>query len=97
MLHESDLIKSTAPFRLLETDYTIALPIHKAITIIITSCDVLHSWSVPSLGVKVDACPGRLNVVNIVLLRESQFYGQCSEICGVHHGFMPIVIKSYYV
>jgi heme/copper-type cytochrome/quinol oxidase subunit 2 len=81
---------------LLETDYTLTLPVHRTIQIIVTSNDVLHSWAVPSLGIKLDACPGRMNIVNVLILRESQYYGQCSEICGVNHGFMPIVIKSKY-
>jgi Cytochrome C oxidase subunit II, periplasmic domain len=55
---------------------------------------VLHSWAVPSLGIKIDACPGRLNQVSLYLLRKGTFYGQCSEICGVNHGFMPIVVES---
>jgi cytochrome c oxidase subunit 2 len=58
----------------------------------VTSADVLHSWAVPSLGVKVDACPGRLNQVSIFIKRQGIYYGQCSEICGVNHGFMPIGI-----
>jgi cytochrome c oxidase subunit 2 len=54
----------------------------------------LHSWAVPSLGIKVDACPGRLNQTSLFLLRDGVFYGQCSEICGVGHGNMPIVVES---
>ena len=61
---------------------------------IITASDVLHCWAVPSLGIKVDAVPGRLNQGSIFLKRLGIFYGQCSEICGVNHGFMPIVVKS---
>jgi len=60
----------------------------------VTAADVLHSWAIPSLGVKVDACPGRLNQVFLFLKRQGTFYGQCSEICGVNHGFMPIVLQS---
>ena len=62
--------------------------------LLITSADVLHSWAVPSLGVKVDACPGRLNQVFMFVKREGVFYGQCSELCGVNHGFMPIVVQA---
>jgi hypothetical protein len=61
---------------------------------LVTSTDVLHSWAVPSLGVKLDACPGRLNQISIQMTREGKFYGQCSEICGLNHGFMPIVVES---
>ena len=61
---------------------------------LVTAADVLHSWAVPSLGIKVDACPGRLNQVFLFFKREGVFYGQCSEICGINHGFMPIVVQS---
>ncbi|CAM9328308.1 unnamed protein product, partial [Sphacelaria rigidula] len=53
-----------------------------------------HSWAIPSLGVKVDSCPGRLNHLFLFLQRDGVFYGQCSEICGVNHRFMPIVVKG---
>ena len=81
-------------FRLLEVDNRLILPRNTHIRFVITSNDVLHSWSIPSLGIKVDACPGRLNEVSAVVYRNSVFYGQCSEICGVLHGFMPIVIQT---
>jgi cytochrome c oxidase subunit 2 len=80
--------------RLLEVDYRTKLPINKNIKILVTSADVLHSWAVPSLGIKIDACPGRLNQVFLYLLRTGVFYGQCSEICGVNHGFIPIVVEG---
>jgi heme/copper-type cytochrome/quinol oxidase subunit 2 len=64
---------------------------------LVTATDVLHSWSVPSLGIKVDACPGRLNEVTVRVNRCSIYYGQCSEICGVFHGFMPIVVETVSV
>ncbi len=80
--------------RLLEVDNPIYLPVNTHIRVIITATDVLHSWAVPSLGLKVDAVPGRLNQISIYLKREGTFYGQCSEICGVNHGFMPIVVKG---
>ena len=60
----------------------------------VSAADVLHSWAVPSFGVKVDACPGRMNHASIFIKREGVYYGQCSEICGVNHGFMPIVIRA---
>ena len=81
-------------FRLLEVDNRVVLPVNTPIRVLVTAADVLHSWAIPSLGVKVDACPGRLNQVSLFLKREGLFYGQCSEICGVNHGFMPIVIQS---
>ena len=80
--------------RLLEVDNTVALPVNTHIRVIVTAADVLHSWAVPSLGVKVDAVPGRLSQVSIFLKRLGTFYGQCSEICGVNHGYMPIKIES---
>jgi cytochrome c oxidase subunit 2 len=76
--------------RLLETDHPLLLPAFTPIRFIITSSDVLHSFAIPSLGIKLDACPGRLNQVFTFINREGEFYGQCSEICGVQHGFMPI-------
>jgi len=79
--------------RLLEVDNHLILPLNKSIRLLITSADVLHSWSVPSLGVKMDACPGRLNQVGLFINRPGVFYGQCSEICGTNHGFMPIVVE----
>lgn len=81
-------------FRLLEVDNRVVLPVNTHIRVLVTGADVLHSWAVPSLGVKVDSCPGRLNIVNLFIKREGVFYGQCSEICGVNHGFMPIVVQS---
>ena len=80
--------------RLLEVDNRLVLPTNTHIRVCITSADVLHSWAVPSLGVKIDACPGRLNIVSIYIDRVGVFYGQCSEICGVNHGFMPIVVHT---
>jgi len=82
----------TGAFRLLEVDKRVALPINTHIRLLITAADVLHSWAVPSFGIKVDACPGRLSQASLFLKREGVYYGQCSEICGVNHGFMPIVV-----
>lgn len=80
--------------RLLEVDRQLVLPSQTHIRLLVTSSDVLHSWAVPSLGIKIDAVPGRLSQVNLFLKRQGTFYGQCSEICGVNHGFMPIAVKS---
>jgi len=93
MVLEEDLY--IGALRLLEVDSRIVLPVKVHIRILITSADVLHSWSVPSLGVKLDACPGRLNQTNVYIKRKGVFYGACSEICGVNHGFMPIVIQVH--
>lgn len=81
-------------YRLLEVDNRIVLPINKKIRVIVTSGDVIHSWAVPSLGIKTDAIPGRLNQTSMSLNREGVFYGQCSELCGVGHAFMPIVVQG---
>lgn len=86
MIPEEDLIEGH--LRLLEVDARLVLPIEKQLRLFITATDVLHSWAVPSLGVKLDACPGRLNQVALWIKRSGVYYGQCSEICGINHGFM---------
>lgn len=80
-------------FRLLDVDNRIILPTNNQIRILVSAADVLHSWTVPSLGIKVDATPGRLNQTNFLINRPGLFYGQCSEICGANHRFIPIVIE----
>ena len=92
MVVEEDLMDGS--LRLLEVDSRLFLPIEKQLRLFITASDVLHSWAVPSLGVKLDACPGRLNQVALWIKRSGVYYGQCSEICGVNHGFMPIVVQA---
>lgn len=92
MIPEDDL--QVGQLRLLEVDNRVVLPVNTHIRVIITSADVLHSWAIPSLGVKCDAVPGRLNQTPLFLKREGVFYGQCSELCGANHGFMPIVVES---
>nr|ABM53854.1 cytochrome oxidase subunit II [Pseudomops sp. 2 DJGI-2006] len=84
-------------FRLMDVDNRATLPVNTFIRIIITATDVLHSWTVPSLGVKADATPGRLNQTSFLINRPGILYGQCSEICGANHSFMPIVIESISV
>nr|AML25572.1 cytochrome c oxidase subunit II [Anobiinae sp. BMNH 1274383] len=81
-------------FRLLEVDNRIILPYNSQIRLMVSAADVLHSWTIPSLSVKIDATPGRLNQTSFFLNRTGIFYGQCSEICGANHSFMPIVIES---
>ena len=80
-------------FRLLDVDNRIVLPINNQIRILVSAADVLHSWTIPALGVKVDATPGRLNQTNFLINRPGLFFGQCSEICGANHSFIPIVIE----
>jgi cytochrome c oxidase subunit 2 len=92
MISTNDLELGT--FRLLEVDNRVVLPINTHVRLLVTAADVLHSWAIPSFGVKVDACPGRLSQASLFIKREGVYYGQCSEICGVNHGFMPIVVKG---
>nr|QYC35483.1 cytochrome c oxidase subunit II [Cyphonocerus sanguineus klapperichi] len=81
-------------FRLLDADNRLALPYNSIIRMMVSSTDVIHSWALPSSGVKIDATPGRLNQTNFFMNRVGMFFGQCSEICGMNHSFMPIVIES---
>jgi len=80
--------------RNLDVDERLVLPTNTLIRLLITGADVIHSWAVPSLGVKCDAVPGRLNQVWLTIQRPGVFYGQCSEICGANHSFMPIVVEA---
>nr|AAN61488.1 cytochrome oxidase subunit 2 [Psychoda sp. ATB-2002] len=81
-------------FRLLEVDNRVVLPMNSQIRIIVTAADVIHSWTIPALGVKIDGTPGRLNQSNFYINRPGLYFGQCSEICGANHSFMPIIIES---
>jgi len=92
MIPEEEL--KEGQLRLLEVDRKLWLPVNTNIRILVTAADVLHCWTVPSVGVKIDCVPGRLNQASMFLKREGLFYGQCSELCGVNHGFMPIAIKA---
>lgn len=92
MIPEEDL--ELGQLRLLEVDNRMVVPINTHIRVIVTAADVLHSWAIPSLGIKCDAIPGRLNQTSLFVKREGIYYGQCSEICGINHGFMPIVIEA---
>lgn len=91
---EANWIKDLPAYRLLTVDNHLFIPTRTQVRAVITSSDVLHSWAVPALGVKLDACPGRLNQTSVFIKREGIYYGQCSELCGVNHGFMPIGIVS---
>nr|AML25629.1 cytochrome c oxidase subunit II [Staphylinidae sp. BMNH 1274679] len=81
-------------FRLLDVDNRIAIPYQSQIRMLVSAADVLHSWTIPALSVKIDATPGRLNQINFFINRTGIFFGQCSEICGANHSFMPIVLES---
>nr|YP_192890.1 cytochrome c oxidase subunit II [Gryllotalpa orientalis]AAT64921.1 cytochrome c oxidase subunit II [Gryllotalpa orientalis] len=84
-------------FRVLDVDNRTTLPMNIQTRILVTASDVIHSWTVPSMGLKVDATPGRLNQLNLLMSRPGIFFGQCSEICGANHSFMPIVLESLSV
>nr|YP_010950504.1 cytochrome c oxidase subunit II [Bathyraja interrupta]WMI36460.1 cytochrome c oxidase subunit II [Bathyraja interrupta] len=92
MVQTEDL--NPGQFRLLETDHRMVVPMESPIRVLVTAEDVLHSWAVPALGVKMDAVPGRLNQTAFIISRPGIYYGQCSEICGANHSFMPIVVEA---
>lgn len=92
MVPTSDL--NTGDFRLLEVDNRLVVPINTHVRVLVTGADVLHSFAVPSLAIKMDAVPGRLNQTSFFVKRPGTFYGQCSEICGANHSFMPIVVEA---
>lgn len=95
MVPESDL--ELGQFRLLDVDNSMMIPVDCHIRLIATGSDVIHSFAVPSLGLKMDSIPGRLNQASFLAERTGTFYGQCSEICGVWHGFMPIAVEAVSV
>ncbi|CDJ70349.1 cytochrome c oxidase subunit II, putative [Eimeria necatrix] len=92
MVSDEDLLPGM--LRNLEVDRRLTLPTRTHIRFLVTATDVIHSWAVPALGIKADAIPGRLQKVNTFIQREGVFYGQCSELCGALHGFMPIVVEA---
>nr|ANC96351.1 cytochrome c oxidase subunit II [Helicella itala] len=92
MTPESDL--ASGEYRLLEVDKRVVLPVGVDTSVIATSVDVIHAWALPSMGLKMDAVPGRLNMMTLNPLVSGVFYGQCSEICGANHAFMPIVVET---
>nr|AEF13166.1 cytochrome oxidase subunit II [Hormaphis similibetulae] len=81
-------------FRLIEVDNKTIIPFKFNIRLLISSNDVIHSWTIPSLAIKMDAIPGRMNQINLFMNRPGMYFGQCSEICGINHSFMPIQIES---
>ena len=93
VLKDRDALEGDEPW-LLETDNRVVVPVATNIRLLITASDVIHSWAVPSLGVKMDAVPGRLNESWMRIEHEGVYYGQCSEFCGTHHGFMPIAVEA---
>nr|ALA08460.1 cytochrome c oxidase subunit II [Dynomene pilumnoides] len=95
MIPTTDL--SDQQFRLLDVDNRTVLPMNTQTRVLISAADVIHSWTIPALGIKADAIPGRLNQTSFLINRPGLFFGQCSEICGANHSFMPIVIESVSV
>ena len=85
---------TSGQYRLLEVDNRAVLPIQAEIRLLVTAADVIHAWTIPRLGVKADAIPGRLNQLGFTITRPGIFYGQCSEICGANHSFIPIVLEA---
>ena len=92
-LLQDDLLEE-GQLRLLEVDNRLVLPVNSHIRLLTSSADVIHSFAVPSLGIKLDAIPGRLNQTTFLIKREGCFYGQCSELCGASHSLMPICVES---
>jgi cytochrome c oxidase subunit 2 len=92
MIPDNDL--EDGQLRLLDVDNRVLIPVDTYVRFIVTGQDVIHDFAVPSLGLKIDCVPGRLNQVSTLIQREGVFYGQCSELCGIYHGFMPIVIQA---
>lgn len=80
-------------FRLLEVDNSLVLPYLTKVRMVTSSTDVIHRWALPAMGLKVDSVPGRLNVLNLFSYKPGSYYGQCSEICGINHSFMPIHVE----
>lgn len=92
MVPTSDL--EVGDLRLLEVDNRVVVPVNTQVRVVITGADVIHCFALPSLGVKADAIPGRLNQASFLVKRPGVYYGQCSEICGSDHSFMPIVVEG---
>ena len=84
---------TASPYRLLDCDHRIIIPSQTSIRVLVTAADVLHSWTIPVMGIKADAVPGRLNQVNFFSDRAGVYFGQCSEICGSNHRFIPIAVE----
>ena len=91
MIEEKDLKKGQP--RLLAVDNVVVVPVNKVVKVLITANDVLHAWALPSFGVKRDAMPGRINETWFKAEKEGTYYGQCSELCGIKHAFMPIEVR----
>jgi cytochrome c oxidase subunit 2 len=93
MLKDADIDTSKGQHRLLSADYPMVIPVDTTVQFIVTASDVLHSFAMPAFGVKVDAVPGRLNETWTKVTKTGTYYGQCSELCGKDHAFMPIEVR----
>ncbi|MBF0561244.1 MAG: cytochrome c oxidase subunit II [Alphaproteobacteria bacterium] len=80
--------------RLLTTDNPVVLPVGRTVRVLLSADDVIHSWSIPSLGLKTDSVPGRLNETWVRIIRPGLYYGNCAQLCGINHGFMPIMVQA---
>jgi len=92
VIEDADL--KPGQLRLLDTDNRVVLPVHTNIRLLIASTDVIHAWTVPPLGININAVPGRLNETWVNIEREGVYYGQCFQLCGINHGFMPIALEA---
>ncbi len=93
-IHDNEIDKSKGQLRLLSTDNPVVLPVDTNIQVLVTASDVIHSWSVPALGVKIDAVPGRTNETWVRITKPGTYYGQCDQLCGQNHSFMPIEVRA---
>ena len=92
MIQDKEELEDDQPW-LLETDTRVVLPVDTTIRVLVTADDVIHAWAMPAFGIKIDAVPGRLNETWVRVDREGVYYGQCSELCGADHAFMPIAVE----
>jgi len=91
---EFDAYITQSPYRLLDCDHRLLFPTHTPLRVLVTAADVLHSWTIPVMGIKADAVPGRLNQLTFYADRSGVYFGQCREICGSNHRFIPIRVES---
>lgn len=94
MLSDEEVAKDPSLKRNMDTDYRVVLPVGKKVQILMTADDVLHNWAVPAFGIKLDTVPGRLNETWVQINKPGVYYGFCSELCGVNHSYMPIVVEA---
>ncbi len=94
MVSEEEVAKDSKLKRNMDTDFRVVLPVGKKVQILMTADDVLHNWAVPAFGIKLDTVPGRLNETWVEINKPGVYYGFCSELCGVNHSYMPIVVEA---